>query len=98
MIHQIDWNKVSNELKITNGHAARMRYSRFKQQMEGSTGKPRRPRQSTKPRTPRAKKVKEDDGEKSPFRIKPEDGALVEGDHPRTPAMTHGNDSIMGSS
>jgi hypothetical protein len=66
--------------------------------MEGSTGKPRRPRQSTKPRTPRAKKVKENDGEKSPFRIKPEDGALVEGDHPRTPAMTHGNDSIMGSS
>jgi hypothetical protein len=32
----IDWNLVAGSLEITNGHAARMRYSRFKQHMEGA--------------------------------------------------------------
>jgi hypothetical protein len=32
---QIDWNLVASQLDITNGHAARMRFSRFKQHMEG---------------------------------------------------------------
>ncbi|KAI9894836.1 MAG: hypothetical protein M1814_000056 [Vezdaea aestivalis] len=31
----IDWNEVARDLKITNGHAARMRFSRFKGQIEG---------------------------------------------------------------
>ena len=31
----IDWNVVADGLGITNGHAARMRYSRFKQHIEG---------------------------------------------------------------
>ncbi|KAJ5167694.1 uncharacterized protein N7482_003288 [Penicillium canariense] len=31
----IDWNRVASELEISNGHAARMRYSRFKTQMDG---------------------------------------------------------------
>ena len=31
----IDWNIVADGLGITNGHAARMRYSRFKQHIEG---------------------------------------------------------------
>ncbi|MCJ1307183.1 hypothetical protein MMC25_000829 [Agyrium rufum] len=31
----IDWNLVAKELGITNGHAARMRFSRFKQHMDG---------------------------------------------------------------
>ncbi|OKL64173.1 hypothetical protein UA08_00723 [Talaromyces atroroseus] len=33
----IDWSLVATELEISNGHAARMRYSRFKQQMEATT-------------------------------------------------------------
>lgn len=37
LTNQIDWSLVATELDISNGHAARMRYSRFKQQMEGST-------------------------------------------------------------
>ncbi|EPS29599.1 hypothetical protein PDE_04549 [Penicillium oxalicum 114-2] len=34
-LKEIDWNRVANDLKISNGHAARMRFSRFKSQMEG---------------------------------------------------------------
>jgi hypothetical protein len=40
----IDWNLVAESLEITNGHAARMRYSRFRQHMEGVTTQPRAPR------------------------------------------------------
>ena len=36
-LKSIDWTLVAASLEITNGHAARMRYSRFKQQMEGQT-------------------------------------------------------------
>lgn len=47
---QIDWNKVATDpsltTTITNGHAARMRYSRFKKQMDG-TAPVRRPRNNT---------------------------------------------------
>lgn len=56
MSSQIDWNKVADDpmLKnqITNGHAARMRYARFKKQMEGTVGE-RKPRA---PATPRKRK------------------------------------------
>lgn len=45
----IDWSEVASGLEITNGHAARMRYSRFKAQIEGL------PTQS-KPRAARPKK------------------------------------------
>ncbi|KAI9785469.1 MAG: hypothetical protein M1839_009210 [Geoglossum umbratile] len=34
-LKSIDWNLVASQLDITNGHAARMRFSRFKQHMEG---------------------------------------------------------------
>lgn len=34
----MDWNLVASQLEISNGHAARMRYSRFRQQMEGTMG------------------------------------------------------------
>ncbi len=37
----IDWNQVAEGLDITNGHAARMRFSRFKQHMEGIPTQPR---------------------------------------------------------
>lgn len=40
----IDWNLVADGLGITNGHAARMRFSRFKQHMEGIPTQPRNPR------------------------------------------------------
>ena len=49
----IDWNLVADSLNITNGHAARMRFSRFKQHMEGIP---------TQPRTPRPKKEGAKDG------------------------------------
>ena len=51
---QIDWNNVAGQLDITNGHAARMRFSRFKQQMEGIPPAPRKPRSAV----PRNKKPK----------------------------------------
>ncbi|KAJ5925621.1 hypothetical protein N7454_008260 [Penicillium verhagenii] len=37
-IQQIDWNRVAADIGISNGHAARMRFSRFRNQMEGTTG------------------------------------------------------------
>lgn len=37
-LSQVDWNLIASQLEISNGHAARMRYSRFRQQMEGTTG------------------------------------------------------------
>ncbi|PYI03806.1 hypothetical protein BO78DRAFT_431857 [Aspergillus sclerotiicarbonarius CBS 121057] len=40
-LKSIDWSLVATELGISNGHAARMRYSRFKQQMEGIVPTPR---------------------------------------------------------
>ncbi|KAI4237622.1 MAG: hypothetical protein LQ352_007932 [Teloschistes flavicans] len=53
-LKSIDWNAVADELEITNGHAARMRYSRFKQQMEGVVP------QARKPRTPKKKDASDD--------------------------------------
>ncbi|KAI9873376.1 MAG: hypothetical protein M1830_000476 [Pleopsidium flavum] len=43
-LKSIDWNIVALQLDITNGHAARMRFSRFKQHMEGIPISPRKPR------------------------------------------------------
>ncbi|QKX62419.1 uncharacterized protein TRUGW13939_09580 [Talaromyces rugulosus] len=40
-LKSIDWSLVATELEISNGHAARMRYSRFKQQMEGTVYVPK---------------------------------------------------------
>ncbi|KAI9372162.1 hypothetical protein BJX61DRAFT_553107 [Aspergillus egyptiacus] len=47
---RIDWNLVASQLQISNGHAARMRYHRFRNQMEGITPKKGR-RAVTKPTT-----------------------------------------------
>ena len=44
--HQVDWQIIANELGINKGHAARMRFLRFKQQMEGI---PKKPRHSSSP-------------------------------------------------
>lgn len=59
LLQQIDWQAVAGQLDITNGHAARMRFSRFKQQMEGVPVSPRKPR-ATAPRQKRAKPDKPD--------------------------------------
>lgn len=53
---QIDWQEVADQLDITNGHAARMRYSRFKAQMEGTPTQTRKPRATG----PRQRKPKPD--------------------------------------
>ncbi|KAF4625464.1 hypothetical protein G7Y89_g12702 [Cudoniella acicularis] len=70
-LKDIDWNKVAHDpilsQEITNGHAARMRYSRFKKQMDGTTGivnkqKNPRPRKS---KVEKNKAVKKEKGKKS---------------------------------
>lgn len=43
-LRSIDWNVVADKLDISNGHAARMRYSRMKTQFEGVPAQPRAPR------------------------------------------------------
>ncbi|KAI9842407.1 MAG: hypothetical protein M1837_007152 [Sclerophora amabilis] len=43
----IDWSAVASQLEITNGHAARMRFSRFKQHIEGKVPCQRRRAGST---------------------------------------------------
>ncbi|KAL4889942.1 hypothetical protein BDV59DRAFT_204751 [Aspergillus ambiguus] len=48
-LKSIDWNLVASQLEISNGHAARMRYSRFRQQMEGVTSTPRSSRPKKTP-------------------------------------------------
>jgi hypothetical protein len=67
---QIDWNKVAHDpilsQEITNGHAARMRYSRFKKQMDG-TSAVRRPR-TIPPPSPHKNRVEK--SSKSPRKIK----------------------------
>ena len=53
-LRNIDWNAVADKLDISNGHAARMRYSRMKPQFEGvaaqtRTHKPKKEKSSSKP-------------------------------------------------
>lgn len=67
-LRQIDWNAVASDMEITNGHAARMRFARFKNQIEGVQPKAREPRsggaRSGRPgpgRPPKRKKEEEDD-------------------------------------
>lgn len=47
-LKSIDWTIVAASLDITNGHAARMRYSRFKQQMEGLASQSKAPKPTGK--------------------------------------------------
>lgn len=53
-LRSIDWNSVADKLDISNGHAARMRYSRMKTQFEGvpaqsRTAKPKKEKPNNKP-------------------------------------------------
>ena len=53
---------MAKELEITNGHAARMRFSRFRQHMEGSaTMSRKRVSPSSEPKTKRTKSTKSDE-------------------------------------
>ncbi|KAN0110137.1 hypothetical protein V8E51_006524 [Hyaloscypha variabilis] len=86
-LKDIDWNKVAHHpilmQEITNGHAARMRYSRFKKQMDG-TATVRRPRgpntnsprkaKVEKPKSPRKGKGKAKEEEAEEERVKMEPG------------------------
>ena len=47
-LRSINWNDVADGLSISNGHAARMRYSRMKSQFEGlsSQPKPQKPKKA----------------------------------------------------
>ena len=75
---------MSTELGITNGHAARMRYSRFKQQMEGNAPV-RRARNPNSKRAPRNKRPKDED-KKTPQTVKSEEslsmGDQIQGSSP----------------
>lgn len=80
---QVDWNLVASDMEITNGHAARMRFARFKNQMEGTVPKARAPRD--KSRAPKPKRVKtkdekkeEDGGENALLKLKLEEGAAAD--------------------
>ena len=64
---------VADSLEITNGHAARMRFSRFKQQMEGIPTTPRKPR----PSAPRRKKAKPESAPKKIAQPKLEQQSLI---------------------
>ncbi|KAJ5194265.1 hypothetical protein N7491_001601 [Penicillium cf. griseofulvum] len=50
-LKSVDWNRVASDVEISNGHAARMRYSRFRQQMEGNTGASKPKRKTKKAKT-----------------------------------------------
>ncbi|KAK4869024.1 hypothetical protein LT330_006633 [Penicillium expansum] len=50
-LKSVDWNRVASDVEVSNGHAARMRYSRFRQQMEGTTGANKPKRKSKKAKT-----------------------------------------------
>ncbi|KAJ5754069.1 uncharacterized protein N7511_008222 [Penicillium nucicola] len=50
-LKSVNWNHVASDLEISNGHAARMRYSRFRQQMEGVSGVPRQKKKPKKGKT-----------------------------------------------
>ncbi|EXJ82666.1 hypothetical protein A1O3_06480 [Capronia epimyces CBS 606.96] len=43
-LRSIDWNLVASSLDISNGHAARMRYSRMRGQFEGLSNQPKAPK------------------------------------------------------
>jgi len=81
-LKDIKWQKVADDIGIESAHAARMRYSRFKDYMNGkspskrtrrsSTSSPRKPRVSNRnPRTPKKAKI-EQSAEPSEGNIKTE--------------------------
>ena len=76
---QIDWSSVASQLDITNGHAARMRFSRFRAQMEGTTSTPRK---RAAPNSTRSKKsIKTEEGKRKGL----EASSAIESEVPPSP-------------
>ncbi|KAJ5032954.1 uncharacterized protein L3040_009540 [Drepanopeziza brunnea f. sp. 'multigermtubi'] len=73
-LKDIDWNKVARDpllcQEITNGHAARMRYSRFKKQMDAASGIVPAPSTPRKPRKSRVEKNRSPPKKESPKQLK----------------------------
>lgn len=94
---KIDWSLVASQLDITNGHAARMRFSRFRQHMEGIPTNPRGPRQPKKPKTEKAaaqsKKqlFDEQKSENDVPQVKPEPEPTIKPEFPVDPLMNSSN-------
>ncbi|KAL8869604.1 MAG: hypothetical protein Q9174_004152 [Haloplaca sp. 1 TL-2023] len=88
----IDWNAVADELEITNGHAARMRYSRFKQQMEGYVPQQRKPREQKR------KEKAEAAAAKAAKKQKKNDQSEVSNTSNEASASTSGSGSAAGNS
>ncbi|KAG7010099.1 hypothetical protein G7Y79_00001g003710 [Physcia stellaris] len=102
MKQKVNWSEIASSLDITNGHAARMRFHRFKQQMEGIPPKP----QVRKPKSdaPRGKKKNDGAGNTqelshSPDRQRGEEAApYVEREIQRPEDSMAGIQQAMGSS
>ncbi|KAF6232264.1 hypothetical protein HO173_009647 [Letharia columbiana] len=75
-LKSIDWQQVADQLDITNGHAARMRYSRFKQQMEGVAPAPRKARAAV----PRQRTSKPDKSDKNKTQTEEHQGTVFKAD------------------
>ncbi|CAN8103854.1 unnamed protein product [Discula destructiva] len=86
-LKDIDWNQVAHSpiltQPITNGHAARMRYSRFRQTIMGHDPKPRN-RNSAKSKVTKSKKESKSKKDKDE-QIKPEPSLALEA-HQHDPA------------
>ena len=82
---------MASELDITNGHAARMRYSRFKAQMEGKQPAPRKPRSSAprnkKPKPQKPSKTEAKDGGPPPVKAEMEQMDGIEQSVKREPVI-----------
>lgn len=85
---------MSSELGITNGHAARMRYSRFKQQMEGNTPV-RRARNPNAKRATKQKRPKDED--KTSQNVKLEDSPSMAEHMPSSSPSIANLDASQGS-
>lgn len=72
-LKSIDWSAVAAQLNITNGHAARMRFSRFKQAMEGVVPAPRKRAGTSGSRPRRAIKSEKGGVDKKGFGTKVKD-------------------------
>ncbi|KAK7534271.1 uncharacterized protein J3D65DRAFT_660638 [Phyllosticta citribraziliensis] len=90
----IDWKIIAEECKISNGHAARMRYHRFRQTMENiqpSKRGPRAPKGSSKrQKLSKCKGALSDDDDEDKYFVKPEeeDSKLGIKDEPKTEAWS----------
>lgn len=75
---------MAGQLDITNGHAARMRFSRFKQQMEGIPPAPRKPRSAVprnkkpKPQKPAKREPRSSDDAAAAVKAEPEPMSGIE--------------------